>query len=160
MCWICQGIEYTRSSYIFNRLLKIPRVLNKPGFWIWQVCICEGYAEFGICLIMATYASIMPEYASVSLNMAEYWCMSLNMPENAWINCFKYAMVPNMLLYSYDNIIIIATNVIILEFLSARLVNPGALLPVRKFSKLSKLLMNFSFWLQWRQSFRSVYMNS
>ena len=54
-------------------------------------------------------------------------------------------MVPNMLLYSYDNIIIIVTNVIILEFLSARLVNPGALLPVRKFSKLSKLLMNFSF---------------
>ena len=65
-----------------------------------------------------------------------------------------------MLLYSYDNIIIIVTNVIILEFLSARLVNPGALLPVSKFSKLSKLLMNFSFWLQWRQSFRSVYMNS
>ena len=31
--------------------------------------------------------------------------------------------------YSYNNIVIIVTTVIILEFLSARFVHPGALLP-------------------------------
>ena len=35
----------------------------------------------------------------------------------------KYARVLNMLQYSYNNIIIIVTNVIILEFLSARFVH-------------------------------------
>ena len=37
-------------------------------------------------------------------------------------------MVLNMLQCSYNNIIIIVTNVIILELLSARFVDPGALL--------------------------------
>ena len=66
--------------------------------------------------------------------------MSLNILENAWINYFDYAgfsiclsildtwqgfeyalvyaRVLNMLHYSYNNIIIIVTNVITLEFLS------------------------------------------
>ena len=75
--------------------------------------------------------------------------MSLNMPENAWINYarvlsvfsdliildiwqgfeyasgIKYARVLNMLRYSYSNIIIV-TNVILLEFLPARIVLLGA----------------------------------
>ena len=42
--WLCQGSEYAWSSYIFDRLLKMPPVLNKPGFWIWHSCICKGYA--------------------------------------------------------------------------------------------------------------------
>ena len=44
------------------------------------------------------------------------------------LNCFDYAKVVNMPQYSYNNIIIIATNLIILEFLSTRFVHPGALL--------------------------------
>ena len=53
--------------------------------------------------------------------------MSLNMSENAWINCSDYADIFNMPQYSYNNIIIIVT-VIILE-LSAQFVHPGAPLP-------------------------------
>ena len=44
----------------------MPRVLNKlvsKGF--------KGYLEFQICLIMASYASIIPEYASVYLNVPQ-----------------------------------------------------------------------------------------
>ena len=72
------------------------------------------------------------------------------MPENAWINYarvlsvfsdliildiwhgfeyasgIKYARVLNMLRCSYSNIIIIVTNVILLEFLPARIVLLGA----------------------------------
>ena len=33
--------------------------------------------------------------------------MNLNVPENAGINCFDYARVPNMPQYSYNNIITI-----------------------------------------------------
>ena len=59
--------------------------------------------------------------------------------------------------YSYNNIIIIVTNVIILEFLFVRFVPPSALLPFYLFfnmslktgiTKASKLLINDSFWLQ------------
>ena len=57
--WLCQSSEYAWSCYIFYMLLKMPRVLNKPGFWIWHGCICKGYAEFWICLIIASYAIIM-----------------------------------------------------------------------------------------------------
>ena len=38
----------------------------------------------------------------------------------------KYARVLNILGYSYNNIIILVTNIIILEFLSARFTHPGA----------------------------------
>ena len=31
--WLCHGSEYSWSSYIFDRILKMPRVLNVPGFW-------------------------------------------------------------------------------------------------------------------------------
>ena len=59
--------------------------------------------------------------------MAEYCLLSLNMPENAWINCSGYVRFLNMARYSCNNISIIVTNVIMLEFLSARFVH--ALLP-------------------------------
>ena len=51
------------------------------------------------------------------LNMPEHGWILLSAPEYAWINCFDYARVLNMLQYSYDNIIILAA-IIILEFLS------------------------------------------
>ena len=50
----------------------MPPVLNSPGLSIWQVCICKGYAEFEICLIMAPYALIMPQYALIWLNITEF----------------------------------------------------------------------------------------
>ena len=30
--WLCQGSEYAWSSFMFDRLLKMPWVLNVPGF--------------------------------------------------------------------------------------------------------------------------------
>ena len=77
-----------------------------------------------ICLHMLIYPSIC-------LNMAEYCWISLNIPENAWINCSDYTRVLNMPQYSYNNIIIIQTDVIVLEFFSARFIHPGALLPMK-----------------------------
>ena len=50
-CCKCQSSEYTWLSYMFDRLLKMPQILNKP--------------EFQICLIMTSYASIMPEGTSI-----------------------------------------------------------------------------------------------
>ena len=70
--WLCQDFEYAWSSYMFDRLLKIPRVLNKPRFRIWYGCICKDYREFRICLTMALYASITPENASICLNIPQY----------------------------------------------------------------------------------------
>ena len=76
--------------------------------------------------------------------------MSVNMPENAWINCsnyarvlnkphhlkyltgfeyvagLKYARVLNMRWYCHNNIIIFVNNVIILDFKSAGFVHPSA----------------------------------
>ena len=50
----------------------------------------KGHAEFRICLIMAPYASLMPEHAQIylnipliCLNMTEYCWISFNMSENA-----------------------------------------------------------------------------
>ena len=50
----------------------MPWVLNKSVFWIWHRCICNGYAEFWTCLIMASFASIMPQYALMFLNMPDF----------------------------------------------------------------------------------------
>ena len=67
--WLCQGFEYAGSSSMFDRILKMPPVLNSLLFWIWKGCLCKRYTEFRICLIMAPYTSIMPEYASIRLNV-------------------------------------------------------------------------------------------
>ena len=39
--WLCQGSEYAWSSYMLDRLLKIPRVLNKPGLSIFSLILCQ-----------------------------------------------------------------------------------------------------------------------
>ena len=57
--------------------------------------------------------------------------------------CSDYARVLNIPQYSYKNIIIL-TNVIILEFLSVRFIHQFR----TRITKASKLLINFSFWLQ------------
>ena len=59
MFWFCQGSKHAWLSYMFDKLLKMPQ----PEFWIWHGCICKGYTEFQICLIMAPYTSVMPENA-------------------------------------------------------------------------------------------------
>ena len=74
----CQGSEYASAPYMFDRLLKV-------GFWIWHGCICKVYPEFRICLIMAPYVSITPEYASVCLNVPQYGWPWLNIPECPWM---------------------------------------------------------------------------
>ena len=115
--------------------------------------------------------------------------MSLNMPENVWINysdyipgfsiCFinldiwqkfeyvagiKYTRVLNMSRYSYNNILIIVTNVMALEFfstwicMSTRSVTNNFIFFYTSYNinltKYNKFLIKFSFWLQWRQSLK------
>ena len=55
--------------------------------------------------------------------------MYLSIPENALINCSDYDRALSVPHYSYNNIIIIVTNAIALEFLSFRFIHPGALPP-------------------------------
>ena len=105
---------------------------------------------------MGQCTSIMPEYASIYLNVPECPWAWLNIGECPWIrlNMFEYtvlimpgfsiwliivdiwkgfeytpdikcARALNMPRYSYNKIIIV-TNVIILEFLAAWFVHPGA----------------------------------
>ena len=40
-----------KSSYMFGRLLNMPRALN-IGFELWHGCIYKGYTDFWICLNM------------------------------------------------------------------------------------------------------------
>ena len=51
------------------------------------------------------------------------------------MNKLFYVRAINMLQYGYYNTIIMVMNVTILEFLSARFVHPGALLPFYHFLK-------------------------
>ena len=78
--WLYRESEYAWSSYMFGRLLKMPGVLNKSGFW-WYGCICKGYVEIRICFIMAPYSSIMLEHASICLNVPQYVWTWLNITE-------------------------------------------------------------------------------
>ena len=82
--------DYARALNMHDHLtvwqvFKMPQVLNKPAFWIWHGCICKGYAEFRICLIIAPYTSIMPEHASICLNIPRYVWTWLNIAECPWI---------------------------------------------------------------------------
>ena len=78
------GLWYAQSSDMFGRLFKMPQVLNNPRFWMWHGCVCEGYAEFSMCLIMAPYKAIMPQYALMSLNMPEHGWILLNVLQYTW----------------------------------------------------------------------------
>ena len=66
------------GPWIYLIILHVRQALNLPGFWIRHSCICKGYAEFWICLNMAQYASVMPEYALMFLNMPEHGWVLLN----------------------------------------------------------------------------------
>ena len=78
---MCQGSKYAWSSNMFDRILKMSQVLKKQGFWIWHDCLCKGYIDFRIFLIMAPYNSIMPKYVSIYLNTADCPWLGQKMPE-------------------------------------------------------------------------------
>ena len=73
--WIYQGSEYA-PGYQFGRVLNTRPVLNLPGFWIRQ-----GYGGFWICLIMSVW---------ICLDMSEYAGICVNMPKSAWIAFVLY----------------------------------------------------------------------
>ena len=126
---------------MFDKFLKMPQVINNPGFSIWHCCICKRYREFWIRLIITPYTSILPEYSSMSFNMPQYGWILFNVLEYDWINYSDYVWVFNKPQYSFITFLWILTNVIMIE------------LEHKNNESYSKLLTNFSFWLQWRQSF-------
>ena len=177
----CAPVSMAEYASISLNMPKYPwKSLNKL-FWLPGLGICMIISPLYMQRLrrfpnMSDYYSIrrnnawiclnMPQCPSICLSMSEYCWMSLNMPENAWINCSDYARVFNMPRHSYNNIIIIVTNVIILESLSAQFVHPGTLLSFyfiltwvknnnKKMTEARKLLKSFSFLLKWRQSFQS-----
>ena len=107
---------------------------------------------------MSDYVSIRLNNVWLCLSMHQHDWILLNVPWYAWIDCSNYARVLSMMWYSYNNAIIIVANVIVFEFLSARFGRPDSLLSfylrfntscnIRR-TKASKLLINFSFRLQW-----------
>ena len=55
--WLCHGSEYAWSTCMFDRLLRIALVLNKPGFSIWHACmVTQGLR----------WLSSMYDYSSIS----------------------------------------------------------------------------------------------
>ena len=88
--------DYTRVLNMLDHLTCL------TGFGRWLgFLICQGYVEFCICLNMTQYATVMPQYASICLNIPQYvwtwlniglskslYCwIFLNMSKNTWINC-------------------------------------------------------------------------
>ena len=148
--WLCQGSEYAWWTDRFDRLLRIPEVLKSHCFLNMSHVFME---EFWLCLFVAPYTLIMPQYALMCLHMPEHDWILLNDPEYIWINCSYSAMVLNMLQYSYNNIIV--TNVIrILVLLICTSRHSSIILSIFntsyniRITKASKLSINFSFWLQ------------
>ena len=77
----------------------------------------------------------MSQYALISLNKPERDLILLNVPEYArqYLNeLFWLCQGPSKLQYSYNNIIIIATNIIELEFLCARILVNSSILSQHK----------------------------
>ena len=88
--WGIPNLTHMSLMNMFGRILKMPRVLNVPEFWIWHSCICKGYKEFWIYQSLAQYATIISEYASISLNVPQYAAWTrLNIVESHW-NAWKY----------------------------------------------------------------------
>ena len=99
LLWIRQRTGYAWSSCIFDRLLKKPRVLNNPKFWI---CI-QGLRRVPN---MSNYGSIRLNNAWICLNVPKYACTWQNIAECPWVyawqNCWGYSY--NMPRYSYNSI--------------------------------------------------------
>ena len=67
---LCQGFEYGWLFYMFESL----------GFRIWHSCICNGSADFWICLNM----DHMSQYPLMSPNMSHNCWILFNTLEHAW----------------------------------------------------------------------------
>ena len=112
--------------------------LNVPEYtWIKTVLTIP---EFSVCLIILYFDRVLD--VQDALNMLGFW-----------IYCD--VLIITLLLYEL--------MLLLLEFVSAWFVDPGAqqLAIFSFFNKsynirITKLLINFSFWLQWRQRFRSI----
>ena len=135
MCWICLNKpEYALIMFqylceyalIMLHMIEYACIYLKKQFWV-----CKNSDAWFVAMTLKYFVKNTgekPQCPSVCLNMPEYWWISLNMPENAWINCSDFPRVFNMPQYNY-NIIIIVTNVFILQFLSSQFVYPDSLLP-------------------------------
>ena len=76
---MCQGSEYRTAVYA-------------------RVTQSSKYVELAsLCLNNAWIPLNIPYYPLICLSMTEYCSVSLNMPENGWINCSDYARVLNIL---------------------------------------------------------------
>ena len=80
--WLCQNSKYAWSPYIFNKLWKVPQILNMPGLYKQQeLHRVPNISENGtICLTMPEW----PQYSLTSLKMLEHSWMFLNATEYAW----------------------------------------------------------------------------
>ena len=79
--------EYASVLSMHDPLTYLTGFWRCLRFWIWYVCRCKGYRKFWICLVMAPYALVMSEYASICLNAPQYAWTWLNMVEwpRAWL---------------------------------------------------------------------------
>ena len=58
---VTQGFEVTSPSYMFDRALSIPRVLNIPGLNIKGLWIWEGYTEFCVNCILKSVNRLLSQ---------------------------------------------------------------------------------------------------
>ena len=77
---------------MFDMVLNMPRVLNMPGFWIYQGSDYASGSEYArvtqsseYARIILEHAWIIPGYALVCLIMPEYTKTCVNMPKSAWM---------------------------------------------------------------------------
>ena len=80
--WICL-VSFTGFWYASGS--KYARAQNMARLWI-----CEGYTGWWIYLNKPEYALIMPQYAWICLNNAEFVCIYLNKQSS------KYTRIQNV----------------------------------------------------------------
>ena len=99
LIWLCQGTEYAWSSYIFDKTLKMSRVVNNPMAWLYMQGLHRALNKSEYCSMCLSNTWIclnMHWFPSICLSIVDYCWMSLNMPENVWIKCSDYTRVLNM----------------------------------------------------------------
>ena len=80
--WLCQGSEYAWSSYMLDRLLKMPWVLNKPVFWIFSLNLYQVLSRF---LIISTVRHVL--YDDSPLIQSKGYILTLK--RNFSLKCIK-----------------------------------------------------------------------
>ena len=186
---ICLIILHAGQAFEETLGSKLARVLNMARLY-------KGYTQLRTCLIMAPYTSLMPECASICLNVLQYTWTWLNIAECPWkclnklfricqdSQCIgpnagqKWQQLPLLGTKSWHpNSFFVSLSVLsktvenenliknYMIFIQKSLVKESW--PKKPFNlfnmsyniritKARKLLINFYFWLQWRQSFWSI----